>query len=234
MATPSAAPPGTQTLVRGLDILDFVAHSRDGVTVQQAADHVGIHRTMATRSLAALSDYNLIRRGPDGKFWIAAGVISLAREFQPALRDASRPILERLADSVQSSACLFIRDGDAAVAFLVIEPEAATFHLTFKAGSRHPIDLGSASYAIASLREPADDEPPQVTEARRNGVAQSHGEVEPGAWGISVPIDPAAAGVDACVHISTFQKDIAERATPLVVAAARDLEASLRGRPAAR
>lgn len=224
-------PPGTQTLVRGLEILDLVAHSRDGLTVQQAADHVGVHRTMAMRALAALSDRNLIRKSPDGRYRIAGGVVALAREYQPALRDASRPILERLADALQASACLFVADGDAAVAFLVIEPEGSPFHLTFKQGSRHPIDQGSAGYAIASLRPPnADDSEPILT-ARRNGYAQSHGEVEKGAWGVSVPVDPTVAGVESCVHVSTFQEDVAELALPLVIDAAGELARLLGGSP---
>lgn len=225
----SPYPPGTQTLVRGLDVLEFVAQSRDGVTVQQAADHVGVHRTMAMRALAALGDRNLIRKSPDGRFRIAAGVIALAREYQPALRDAARPILERLADTLQASACLFAADGDAAVAFLVIEPEASPFHLTFKPGSRHPLDQGSAGIAIASLRPPSDADPEQIIAARLNGYARSHGEVEPGAWGVSVPIETSVTGVEACVHVTTFHEEVADRAVPLVAGAAQELERLLRG-----
>lgn len=226
----STHPPGTQTLLRGLDILELVAQSRDGVTVQQAADHLDIHRTMAMRSLAALGDRNLIRKGPDGRFRIAAGVVALAREYQPALRDAARPVLERLTDSLQASACLFVADGDAAVAFLVIEPEASPFHLTFKPGSRHPMDRGSAGYAISSLRDANDDDPAAVAAARVDGYARSRGEVESGAWGVSVPIDPAVAGVEACVHMTTFQEEVADGAVPLVLEAARELERALLGR----
>lgn len=222
-------PPGTQTLVRGLDILELVAHARNGVTVQQAADHVGIHRTMATRSLAALGSRNLIRKTPDGKFWIASGVVALAREYEPALRDAARPVLERLAGALQSVACLFVADADSTVAFLVIEPAESQILLTFKTGSRHPADRGSASYAIASQRAPLDDDPAPVVKARRDGFARSHGQVQQGGWGVSVPLDPAVTGVEACLHMTSFQEETADRAVPLVISAARELENSLRG-----
>ncbi len=229
IAPPRSHPPGTQTLVRGLKILELVAQSRDGVTVQEAADHVGVHRTMATRALAALADHHLVRRGLDGRFRIAAGVVAMAREYLPALRNAARPVLEQLVEALQASACLFVADGDDVVAFMVIEPAASPFHLTFKTGSRHPMDQGSAGYAITSRRPPSDTDKDAVHAARRNGYAQSHGEVEPGAWGVSVPLDAAIAGVEVCAHVSTFHEDVAQRAVPLVVRAAREVEQLLLG-----
>lgn len=225
----SSPPPGTQTLTRGLEILEFVATSRNGATVQEAANHVGVHRTMAMRALVALGDRNLIRKSPDGRFRIGGGVVALAREFQPALRDAARPVLERLADALQASACLFVADGDAAIAFVVIEPETSPFHLTFKPGSRLPMDHGSAGVAITSSRPPSADDSEAILRARRDGYARSHGLVEPGAWGVSVPIDAALAGIEACVHVTTFHEGVADKALPLVSDAARKLERLLRG-----
>src|ERR1700759_4556804 len=53
-ATPNAAPtgaPGSQTLARGLAALQLVAASRNGLTVQQVADDIGVHRMIAYRLL---------------------------------------------------------------------------------------------------------------------------------------------------------------------------------------
>lgn len=210
-------------------MLKFVAQARDGVTVQEAADHVGVHRTMATRSLAALGEFDLVRRGSDGRFRIAAGALALGRDYLPTLRSASRSVLEQLAATLKSSACLFVVDGDAAVAIMVIEPDNVPFHLTYKTGSRHPLDRGSAGYAIASLHEPDPNEAAAITAARINGYAASHNEVEPGAWGISVPFDPEIVGVQGCVHTTTFHPDIAEDAGPHVIDAARQIEHILSG-----
>lgn len=223
-----ATPPGTQTLVRGLAILEHVAQSTDGVTVQQVADLIAVHRTMALRALAALSEYDLVRKGADGRFRIASGVIALGRNYLPTLREASRPVLDRLSSELGSSTCLLVADGDEAAAVIVIEPADASWHLTFKAGSRHPLDRGSAGYALQSLRPPTPDEPEQVAEARRLGYARSHGEVEPGAWGVTVPLDTSVAGIDTCVHMITFRREVADRAAPLVMEAARRIEDALR------
>lgn len=223
-AVDDVIPPGTQTLVRGLSILELVGQATDGVTTQQVAAHVGIHRTMAIRSLAALADFNLVRRGDDGKFRIAAGVVALARDYQPELRNASRPVLEKLAESLGVTACLFIEDGNEIVAVQVVEPQTDGIRLSFKMGSRHPIDLGSAAYAIAAVYPESDSELPEVTVARRDGVSRSHGEVEPGAWGVSVPVDLAVACIAACVHVLSFQELVSDGAVPFVMEAAREIE----------
>ncbi len=218
-----AGPIGTQTLMRGLSILEAVADARDGVTVQEAAQLIGIHRTMAMRSLEALAEFNLVRRGGDGRFRIASGVLALAQDYQPELRNAARPILERLAETSEMSACLFIVDGDAAVAFLVTEPTNTTFHLTFRTGSRHPLDRGSVAYALAMLHDPAVGEHPDIALARRNGYARSHSQVESGAWGVSAPVRLGAIGIEACILAVSSQEVLADRAPTLVVAAAQEL-----------
>lgn len=222
-------PAGTQTLMRGLAMLELVAQSHDGVSIQHVADHVGVHRTIATRALQALGEYNLVRRGGDGRFRIGAGAVAMGRQYLTTLREAARPILEQLATSLQSSACLFVVDGDAAVAVMVIEPDDTPFHVTFKTGSRHPLDRGSAGYAIAALKEPASADPAPVVQARDNGFAVSEGEVEPGAWGVSVALQPALIGVEACVHMTTFRREVAEKAAPTVLAAARQIETIVSG-----
>ncbi|MGV0688449.1 helix-turn-helix domain-containing protein, partial [Mycolicibacterium thermoresistibile] len=53
-STPTGAP-GSQTLARGLSALAAIAAAPTGLTVQQVADHVGAHRTIAYRLLATLS-----------------------------------------------------------------------------------------------------------------------------------------------------------------------------------
>jgi DNA-binding IclR family transcriptional regulator len=44
---PTTTAPGSQTLARGLNALQLVADAPAGMTVQQVADGVGVHRTIA-------------------------------------------------------------------------------------------------------------------------------------------------------------------------------------------
>ncbi len=43
--------PGSQTLARGLAALQLVAAAPNGLTAQQVADEIGVHRTIAYRLL---------------------------------------------------------------------------------------------------------------------------------------------------------------------------------------
>ena len=58
--TPTTTAPGSQTLARGLNALQLVADAPSGLTVQQVANGVGVHRTIAYRLLATLSQFRLV------------------------------------------------------------------------------------------------------------------------------------------------------------------------------
>lgn len=55
--------PGSQTLARGLAALQLVASSRTGLTAQQVADDIGVHRTIAYRLLTTLAQYRMVAKG---------------------------------------------------------------------------------------------------------------------------------------------------------------------------
>ena len=78
---------GSQTLDRGLRALELVAASATGLTVQDVADRLGVHRTIAHRLLATLSDHRLVARTPDGRFHAGGGLTALAQGVQSALRE---------------------------------------------------------------------------------------------------------------------------------------------------
>src|SRR5918997_736914 len=68
---PKAAP-GSQTLARGLSALELIAATPGGVTVQEIADRVGVHRTVAYRLLSTLVQFRLVARHDDGRYRPAA------------------------------------------------------------------------------------------------------------------------------------------------------------------
>ena len=69
---PPITAPGSQTLARGLNALQFVAEAPAGLTVQQVADGIGVHRTIAYRLLATLAQFRFIAKGEDGRYRPAA------------------------------------------------------------------------------------------------------------------------------------------------------------------
>ena len=57
---PTTTAPGSQTLARGLIALQLVADAPAGLTVQQVADGIGVHRTIAYRLLATLAQFSFV------------------------------------------------------------------------------------------------------------------------------------------------------------------------------
>src|SRR6478736_9929661 len=84
---------GSQTLDRGIRALEMVAAAAGGMTVQEVADQLAVHRTIAHRLLATLADHHLIARGPDGRFRAGGGLIALAGGLASTLRDTAMPIM---------------------------------------------------------------------------------------------------------------------------------------------
>src|SRR5690349_24004163 len=138
---PGAAPAasrnaGSQTLDRGIRALEMVAAAPEGMTVQQVADRLGVHRTIAHRLLATLADHHLIARGPDNRFRAGGGLIALAGGLASTLRDTAMPIMRELADELESTEVLLVREGEEVVGIAVVSPSNSTYHLAFRTGSQ--------------------------------------------------------------------------------------------------
>jgi DNA-binding IclR family transcriptional regulator len=220
-------PAGAQTLARGLSALEMVATAEDGMTVQQVAERLGVHRTIASRMLGALARHRLIARDPDGRYRVGSGVVALARQYEPALKTAANGALRRLADKVGATALVTVHDGDCAVAVAVVEPAGLVAHLVYRPGHRSPLDRGAAAYALRCQLPPEPGEPPGVTRARRDKYAVAHGEVTAGAYGVAAPVPRAAGDRLACVLLITVDRQLAESALPAVTDAARQISALL-------
>src|ERR1700756_5682895 len=151
---PRVGAPGSQTLARGLSILQVVATSRVGLTVQEVADHVGVHRTIAYRLLSTLAQFRLVAKGDDGRYRSAAGLAVLGASFDNNVRQLSVPTLRRLADELGATVSLLVAEGDQQVAIAVIVPSNVFYQLSFHEGSRYPLDRGAAGIALLASLPP--------------------------------------------------------------------------------
>ena len=70
---------GSQTLDRGIRALEMVAAAPGGMTMQEVADRLEVHRTIAHRLLGTLADHHLIARGPDNRFRAGGGLIAIGQ-----------------------------------------------------------------------------------------------------------------------------------------------------------
>ncbi|MEV6162317.1 helix-turn-helix domain-containing protein [Streptomyces sp. NPDC052052] len=222
--SPRAA--GTQTLARGLRALQLVSTAHDGLNIQEVAGELDVHRSIASRLLQTLADFHFVTRGYDGRYRTGTALAGLAMGIHATLRATAAPVMQELAADLGATVSLLISEGGHAVALAVVEPPGVSYLLSFKAGSRHPLGRGSAGVALLAAQSPSPGEAANVTEAREQGFAATFGEVEPGAYGVAVPI--AIQGLPpACLNLITYRPEIADRAAPALLAAAARIHSEL-------
>jgi DNA-binding IclR family transcriptional regulator len=226
--TPTAPkiPAGSQTLARGLTALELISQSPSGLTIQEVAERLDIHRTVASRLLTTLAQFRLIARH-EGRFRPGAGLAVLGATFDNSLRELSLPVLRQLADRTHTTASLLVAEGGEQVAIAVIVPAGVAYHLSFKEGSRYPLDRGAAGLALLASGEATPDERDAVTQARKDGWVLTHGEVEPNAWALAVPIPRSGPSPATCVNLVSHRRDVLEQGRPAVLEAAQELAAIL-------
>jgi DNA-binding IclR family transcriptional regulator len=223
---PSGAP-GSQTLARGLAALQLVASSRTGLTVQQVADDIGVHRTIAYRLLTTLAQFRFLAKGDDGRYRSAAGLATLGASFDNNVRQLSVPTLRSLADELGSTVSLLVAEGDQQVAIAVIVPTNVFYQMSFHEGSRYPLDRGAAGIALLGSMPPRPGERELVGQARQQGWVITHGEVEPNTFGLAVPVPRHPPSPPTCINLISHREDVVLQGKDAAIKAANELSAIL-------
>lgn len=205
---------GSLTLDRGLALLQAVADAGgEAATISELAVTIGASRAAVYRLLVPLTDRGLVWR--DGtKVRLSVGLLRLAGQVLPQLRDAAYPVLRELAEKVGATAHLSIAQGNQAQAVAVVEPSWTNFHVAYRVGSRHPLTAGAAGKAMAMRTS-------------EQGWATSSGELQDGASGVAAPVR-GVSGLRASVGVVTLEPLDAREVGPQVVAAAAELSEVLR------
>ncbi|MCG5434213.1 helix-turn-helix domain-containing protein [Mycobacterium sp. MYCO198283] len=220
--------PGSQTLARGLTALQVVASAQNGLTVQQVADRIGVHRTIAYRLLNTLTQFRFIAKGGDGRYRSASGLAALGASFDNNVRALATPTLRTLADELGATVSLLVAEGRQQVAVAVIVPTHVSYQLSFSEGSRHPLDRGAAGIALLACLPPTPGERDLVGLTRRQGWVLTHGEIEPNTYGLAVPVDRRPPAPPTCINLISHREDVVLRGKNAVLAAAAELAAILR------
>ena len=218
---------GSQTLARGLSALQAVATSPAGLTAQQVADHVGVHRTIAYRLLSTLAQQRFVVKGEDGRYRPAAALAVLGASFDNNLRALSVPTLRTLADDLGATVSLLVAEGDQQVAIAVIVPTLVFYQLSFHEGSRHPLERGSAGLARLASMPPRPGERDLVPRTREQGWVITHGEIEPDTYGLAVPVRRRPPSPPTCINLISHRQDVLIEGRDAVIAAARQLSTIL-------
>ncbi|WP_239000834.1 IclR family transcriptional regulator [Jiangella asiatica] len=205
----------SQTLDRGLRLLEVLAGSSSGLTVAEASGVLGVNRTIVYRLLATLEQHGLVRRVAGGRFCVGFAALTLASSVHPLLRQVAQPVLRSLAEDVGATAHLTIADGVEALAVAVVEPTRTDYHVAYRVGTRHPLERGAAGRAILAGRS-------GDVRAEAPGFVATTGELQTGASGVAAPV-PAVAGVEASVGVIALGELDAESIGPRTVRAAVEL-----------
>ena len=219
----TASGTGSQTLARGLTALQMVADAPGGLTMQQLADQVGVHRTIAYRLLSTLVQFRLVAKGEDGRYRPAAGLAILGASFDRNVRQLSLPTLRALADELGSTVSLLIAEGDQQVAIAVIVPSQVAYQLAFHEGSRYPLDRGAAGIALLACLPPCPGERDLVARTRDCGWVMTYGEIEPNTYGLAVAVHRPAPAPPTCINLIPHREDVVMRGKDAVIKAAKQL-----------
>jgi len=218
---------GSQTLARGIKAFLMVVESRNGLSVVEVAESLGVHRSIAYRLLQTLADSGLITRAIDGTYLPGARLAALSKVYLPTLREAAAPVMNKLADEMRATILLFVEQDGEAVAIAMAEPTTAQTHISFKPGMRTVLDRGANGHSLMAAKPARADDKPQVIEARERGYAFSHGEVNPGAYGISAWIK-SDLPPQATISLITYSSETAELAGAKVREAADAISEAIR------
>jgi DNA-binding IclR family transcriptional regulator len=206
----------SQTLDRGLRVLGVLAGSPGGLSVTELSAAVGVNRTVVYRLVATLEQHGLARRDPAGRLHVGLGVLALARGLQPVLRELAGPVLRALAEELGCTAHLTVADGGEALAIAVVEPTWTNFHVAYRVGAHHPLQLGAAGKAILLGRE--------IAAGAQAGprFLQTVGELQAGARGVASPVLDVE-GLEASLGIVTLGDLDVATVGPKVTAAADEV-----------
>jgi DNA-binding IclR family transcriptional regulator len=224
----AASPPQSQTLDRGLRILEHLAAAGSPQPIAEIASDVGLHRSIAYRLLRTLEDHQLVDRNPLGRYQLGLGVAALARGLRSDLQSAAQPQLDALVAQLGMTAFLVVRAGDEAVTVTSVEPQHSDAHISYRPGTRHPVDRGAPGIALLMPGAPDPADRPELVEARRVGWATSRGEVIAGLRSVAAPVLGPDGGARAALAV-VFVDDALDtvRVGRAVAAAAREVSLRL-------
>ena len=215
---PDGTSPASQTLSRGIRILEILADARQPLAIDDIAARLGVHRSIAYRLLRTLEDHGLIGRDAAGAVSLAARMAALAAGVAHDLQAEALPELTAIANELGMTCFLAVLDAEECITLVSVEPRHAVASVAQRPGARHPVTVGAPGKAILAQLSPADW-PATVSPAlradvettRTRGYGTSHDEVIPTVKSVAVPLAlrahrPAAIAV---VHVATDLDDAA-------------------------
>ncbi|GAA1804068.1 IclR family transcriptional regulator [Agromyces neolithicus] len=201
------AAPASQTLSRGIRVLEVLADAPGPLTTDEVSTALGVHRSIAYRLVRTLEDHGLVVRDSAARIALGARMAALAANVSRDLQAEALPELTAIANELGITSFIAVLDQAECITLASVEPRHAVASMVQRPGSRHPVTVGAPGKVILSML-PESDWPDGVSdrlraetvETRARGYATSHDEVIPSVQSVAVPLSlhggrPAAIAV---------------------------------------
>jgi IclR family transcriptional regulator, KDG regulon repressor len=208
----------SQTLARGLKLLEIVADGREGVPVRELAHVAALPRSIAQRLLATLEAEGFLERHPSQvgyRLAIKLWGLGCAAVRRLNVREVARPYLENLASRTREMTKLGVLDGTDVVYIDRVDcPLAVRAYVPI--GGRAPALSVATGKAILAFLPPdkagqagegrrphtrAKSLLAEFAQIRRRGYAVNRGEWEEAVGAIAAPVFDAQGDVIASIGI---------------------------------
>lgn len=187
--------PASQTLSRGIRILEILAAARRPLSIADIAAELEVHRSIAYRLLRTLEGHGLVARDANGSMELAPRMAALAAGVARDLQSQALPELTAIANELSMTCFLGVLDHDEAITIASVTPRHPIAAVAQHPGARHPVTLGATGKAILAAM-PESDWPVAVSDELRDevrdvvrlGYAVSSDEVIPTVKAVAVPL----------------------------------------------
>jgi len=240
MSTNALSP--VTTADRVLQVLAILAQRGQALSAAELMERTGLARSTLYRQLARLKRWGFVLES-EGHYAPGPLSLQLALGFDLAshLVCQARPDLQALAEQSHESVGLIVAVNDQAICLDMVESQQS-LRCSFEKGRSVPLRAGaSAKCLLAHLPEAAQaavldsqygpgsaerlSAQAELEAIRQAGFAASTGEVDPGVWGVSVPLfgmaRRAVGAITLMAPVSRVQNQDQSLIRMTVVAAAR-------------
>ncbi len=239
-----------QTVDRALQVLLQFDQAHPERTSSELAQALGLHRSMVYRLLTTLERRGFLAQANHrGRFRLGLKLVELGNVVlaDMDLRQATHPILARLARETGESAFLTVLSGDESVCIDKIDsPRPVRVSLTI--GGRYPLYAGASNKILLAHLSPdtidgfiarglAPITPHTITDParlkedlamiRRQGWAHTVGELTPDVAAVAVPLWDNNSTIVAALSIAGLASRFGEDRLPMLISMTREAAADI-------
>src|SRR5690625_4937723 len=135
VATPPS-PAGSQTLSRGIRVLEILSDAGGPLSIDETASRLGVHRSNAYRLVRTLEDHGLVGRDPHGGLVLGARLAALAAGVDRDLQAEALPELTAAANELGMTCFVTVLDREECVTLTSVEPRHAVAAVAQRPGTR--------------------------------------------------------------------------------------------------